>query len=72
MAVLNSGHMTRPTPEPAPASPNFHTTPAGGPMVTEYDLAHNRPHTRRIFSEIETHRPQNRDITTRPPGPDNQ
>ncbi|GBN85282.1 hypothetical protein AVEN_211006-1 [Araneus ventricosus] len=44
--------MTRTTPELAPPSPNFHATPAGGRLTTTYDLACNRPHTRRIFSGI--------------------
>ncbi|GBM52788.1 hypothetical protein AVEN_34201-1 [Araneus ventricosus] len=30
--------------------PNFHATPMGGRLTTTYDLACNRPHTRRIFS----------------------
>ncbi|GBO16696.1 hypothetical protein AVEN_210478-1 [Araneus ventricosus] len=42
--------MTRTTPELAPPSPNFHATPTGGRLTTTYDLACNRPHTRRIFS----------------------
>ncbi|GBM18164.1 hypothetical protein AVEN_151707-1 [Araneus ventricosus] len=33
-------------------SPNFHATPTGGRLATAYDLACNRPHTRRIFSGI--------------------
>ncbi|GBM39715.1 hypothetical protein AVEN_47520-1 [Araneus ventricosus] len=44
--------MTRTTPELAPPSPNFHATPTGGRLTTTYDLACNRPHTRRIFSGI--------------------
>ncbi|GBO13804.1 hypothetical protein AVEN_189792-1 [Araneus ventricosus] len=44
--------MTRTTPELAPPSPNFRATPAGGRLATTYDLACNRPHTRRIFSGI--------------------
>ncbi|GBN21612.1 hypothetical protein AVEN_254283-1 [Araneus ventricosus] len=44
--------MTRTTPELAPPSPNFRTTPTGGRLATTYDLACNRPHTRRIFSGI--------------------
>ncbi|GBM06323.1 hypothetical protein AVEN_121369-1 [Araneus ventricosus] len=34
------------------SSPSFHATPAGGRLATTYDLACNRPHTRRIFSAI--------------------
>ncbi|GBM34462.1 hypothetical protein AVEN_106705-1 [Araneus ventricosus] len=45
--ILNPGQMTRTTP-----SPNFHATPTGGRLATTYDLACNRPHTRRIFSGI--------------------
>ncbi|GBN32517.1 hypothetical protein AVEN_194315-1, partial [Araneus ventricosus] len=33
-------------------SPSFLATPAGGRLTTTYDLACNRPHTRRIFSGI--------------------
>ncbi|GBL84239.1 hypothetical protein AVEN_222471-1 [Araneus ventricosus] len=44
--------MTRTTPELAPPSPNFRATPTGGRLATTYDLACNRPHTRRIFSGI--------------------
>ncbi|GBM11222.1 hypothetical protein AVEN_267799-1 [Araneus ventricosus] len=44
--------MTRTTPELAPPSPNFHSTPTGGRLTTTYDLTCNRPHTRRIFSGI--------------------
>ncbi|GBN66931.1 hypothetical protein AVEN_61944-1 [Araneus ventricosus] len=44
--------MTRTTPELAPPSPNFRALPTGGCFVTTYDLACNRPHTRRIFSGI--------------------
>ncbi|GBM63961.1 hypothetical protein AVEN_17547-1 [Araneus ventricosus] len=44
--------MTRTTPELAPPSPNFHATPTGGRLTTTYDLACNRPHTRRIFNGI--------------------
>ncbi|GBL99460.1 hypothetical protein AVEN_30393-1 [Araneus ventricosus] len=43
--------MTRITPELAPPSPNFHVTPTGGQLATTYDLACNRPHTRRILME---------------------
>ncbi|GBN60308.1 hypothetical protein AVEN_139406-1, partial [Araneus ventricosus] len=44
--------MTRTAPELAPPSPNFRATPRGGRLATAYDLACNRPHTRRIFSGI--------------------
>ncbi|GBL84376.1 hypothetical protein AVEN_117150-1 [Araneus ventricosus] len=44
--------MTRTTPELAPPSANFRATPKGGRLATTYDLACNRPHTRRIFSGI--------------------
>ncbi|GBO03009.1 hypothetical protein AVEN_212525-1 [Araneus ventricosus] len=44
--------MTRTTPELAPPSPNFRATPTGGRLATTYDLACNRPHTRRICSGI--------------------
>ncbi|GBM68952.1 hypothetical protein AVEN_24358-1 [Araneus ventricosus] len=44
--------MTRTTPEMAPPSPNFRSTPTGGRLATTYDLACNRPDTRRIFSGI--------------------
>ncbi|GBN45112.1 hypothetical protein AVEN_160271-1 [Araneus ventricosus] len=33
-------------------SPNFHAKPTGGRLDTTYDLACNRPHSRRIFSRI--------------------
>ncbi|GBN65024.1 hypothetical protein AVEN_245400-1, partial [Araneus ventricosus] len=33
-------------------SPKFSTTPLGGHLATEYDLARSRPHTWRIFSRI--------------------
>ncbi|GBN85592.1 hypothetical protein AVEN_217708-1 [Araneus ventricosus] len=65
--------MTRTTPELAPPSPNFRATPTGGRLATTYDLACNRPHTRRIFSGIgfRTCDPpvRGRDLTTRPPRP---
>ncbi|GBN64814.1 hypothetical protein AVEN_254533-1 [Araneus ventricosus] len=48
--ILNRGQMTRTTPELA--LPNFLATPTGGRLATTYDLACNRPHTRRIFSGI--------------------
>ncbi|GBN11624.1 hypothetical protein AVEN_47794-1 [Araneus ventricosus] len=47
-------------------SPNFRATPAGGDLVTTYDLACNKLHTRRIFSGIGS---RGRDLTTRPPLP---
>ncbi|GBN12572.1 hypothetical protein AVEN_21969-1 [Araneus ventricosus] len=34
------------------SSPNFHATPTRGRLAPTYDLACNRPHTRRIFSGI--------------------
>ncbi|GBL89504.1 hypothetical protein AVEN_105750-1, partial [Araneus ventricosus] len=40
------------TPELPPPSPNFHATPTARRLPTTYDLACNRPHTRRIFSGI--------------------
>ncbi|GBM64625.1 hypothetical protein AVEN_28226-1 [Araneus ventricosus] len=52
LVILNCGQMTRTTPELAPPSPNFRATPTGGRLATTYDLACNRPHTRRIFSGI--------------------
>ncbi|GBL81818.1 hypothetical protein AVEN_93563-1 [Araneus ventricosus] len=42
--------MTRTTPEMAPSSLNFRTTPVGGRLIPTYDLAGNRPNTRDIFS----------------------
>ncbi|GBN10042.1 hypothetical protein AVEN_113208-1 [Araneus ventricosus] len=42
--ILNRCQMTRTTPDLAPPPPNF--------RATTYDLACNRPHTRRIFSGI--------------------
>ncbi|GBO30893.1 hypothetical protein AVEN_259626-1 [Araneus ventricosus] len=44
--------MTRTTPVLATPSPSFRATPKGGRLTTTYDLAHNRPHTRRIFNGI--------------------
>ncbi|GBM99096.1 hypothetical protein AVEN_138935-1 [Araneus ventricosus] len=44
--------MTRTTPGLELPSPSFHTTPTGGRLATTYDLACNRPNTRRIFSGI--------------------
>ncbi|GBL78136.1 hypothetical protein AVEN_143420-1 [Araneus ventricosus] len=65
--------MTRTTPELAVSSPNFHATLTGERLATTYDLACNRPHTRRIFSgsRFRTWNPpaQSRDLTTRPPRP---
>ncbi|GBO12022.1 hypothetical protein AVEN_63619-1 [Araneus ventricosus] len=43
--------MTRTTPS-WHTSPDFRATPTGGRLATTYDLACNRPHTRRIFSGI--------------------
>ncbi|GBM45108.1 hypothetical protein AVEN_251836-1 [Araneus ventricosus] len=34
------------------SSPNFRAIPVEGCLATTYDLACNRPHTRRIFSGI--------------------
>ncbi|GBO06676.1 hypothetical protein AVEN_79355-1 [Araneus ventricosus] len=34
------------------SSPSFHATLTGGRLASTYDLACNRPHTRRIFSGI--------------------
>ncbi|GBN99695.1 hypothetical protein AVEN_194701-1 [Araneus ventricosus] len=48
----------------------FYATPTAGRLTTTYDLTCNKPHTRRIFSG--TLRPQSRDLTTRPPLPDNE
>ncbi|GBM55449.1 hypothetical protein AVEN_187555-1 [Araneus ventricosus] len=63
--------MTRTTPELAPSSPNFRATSTGGRLATMYYLACNKPHTRRIFSEIGFQtcdpRSRGRDLTTRPP-----
>ncbi|GBM24711.1 hypothetical protein AVEN_46204-1 [Araneus ventricosus] len=65
--------MTRTTPELVPSSPNFRATPTGGLLATAYDLACNRPHTRRILSGIRfepaTLRSRGRRLTTRPPRP---
>ncbi|GBL62549.1 hypothetical protein AVEN_8142-1, partial [Araneus ventricosus] len=52
LVILNHGQMTRTTPELTNPSPNFHEAPTGGRLATAYDLARNRPHTRRIFSGI--------------------
>ncbi|GBL72727.1 hypothetical protein AVEN_145677-1 [Araneus ventricosus] len=52
LSFWDHGQMTRATPELPPHSRSFHTTPAGGSWSTAYDLDCNRPHTRRIFSEI--------------------
>ncbi|GBM12090.1 hypothetical protein AVEN_245486-1 [Araneus ventricosus] len=43
--------MTRTTPD-GTTSPSFHAARAGRRLATTYDLACNRPHTRRIFSGI--------------------
>ncbi|GBN59348.1 hypothetical protein AVEN_101239-1 [Araneus ventricosus] len=59
--------MTRTTPELAPPSPNFRATPTGGHLATKYDLACNRPHTRRIFSGI-GFRPSGPEVETLPLG----
>ncbi|GBO12544.1 hypothetical protein AVEN_131854-1 [Araneus ventricosus] len=59
--------MTRTTPELAPPSPNFRATPVGGRLATTYDLACNRPHTRRIFSGI-GFRPCGPEVETLPLG----
>ncbi|GBN95964.1 hypothetical protein AVEN_235199-1 [Araneus ventricosus] len=40
------------TPGLAAPSPGCRAAPAGGRLTTTYDLACNRPHTRRFFSEI--------------------
>ncbi|GBN76281.1 hypothetical protein AVEN_134309-1 [Araneus ventricosus] len=58
--------MTRTTPELERPSPNFRATPAGGHLVTMYDLACSKLHTRRIFSGIGS---RGRDLTTKPPLP---
>ncbi|GBM43722.1 hypothetical protein AVEN_60524-1 [Araneus ventricosus] len=42
--------MTRTTPELAPLSKSLHATPPESVWPLAYDLACNRPHTRRIFS----------------------
>ncbi|GBM87833.1 hypothetical protein AVEN_27058-1 [Araneus ventricosus] len=44
--------MTRTTPGLALPSPNFRATPMGGHLAIPYDLACNRSHTLRNFSEI--------------------
>ncbi|GBL76111.1 hypothetical protein AVEN_234407-1 [Araneus ventricosus] len=45
--------MTRMTSALPPPSPNFHAAPRViGRLATTYDLAYNKPHTRRIFSGI--------------------
>ncbi|GBL72050.1 hypothetical protein AVEN_115071-1 [Araneus ventricosus] len=51
-SILNRGQMRRTKPELAPPFPNFRAAPAGGRLATTYDLACNRPHTRRIFVVI--------------------
>ncbi|GBM34710.1 hypothetical protein AVEN_191857-1 [Araneus ventricosus] len=58
--------MTRTTPELAPPSPNFRATPAGGRLATTYDLACNRPHTRRIFSGIRVNLTKNKQNVLHP------
>ncbi|GBM28178.1 hypothetical protein AVEN_172671-1 [Araneus ventricosus] len=50
LVILNRSQMMRTTPELAPPSPSFHTTPTGGRLATTYDLACNRSHTRRFFN----------------------
>ncbi|GBN31563.1 hypothetical protein AVEN_100075-1 [Araneus ventricosus] len=65
LVILNHGQRT--TPELELSSPNFHATPAGGRLATAYDLACNRPHTRRIFSGIGFRTWSPRDPTIRPP-----
>ncbi|GBN14158.1 hypothetical protein AVEN_137125-1 [Araneus ventricosus] len=51
-------------------SPRFHATPTGGHLSTTYDLMHNRPHTRRIFSGIGFRTwNRSRDLTARPRRP---
>ncbi|GBM85873.1 hypothetical protein AVEN_89746-1 [Araneus ventricosus] len=60
--------MTRTTHESALLSPNFRATPMGRRLATTYDLAFNRPHTRRIFGRIGF---RFRGLTTRPPRPPN-
>ncbi|GBL97278.1 hypothetical protein AVEN_274625-1, partial [Araneus ventricosus] len=52
LVILNRGQMTRTTPELAPPSQSFRATPTGGRLATAYDLACNRPHTRRIFGGV--------------------
>ncbi|GBN30892.1 hypothetical protein AVEN_239465-1 [Araneus ventricosus] len=67
LVILNSGQMTRTTPELAP-SRNFYATPTCGRLDTTYDLTCNMPHTRRIFSGIGCRTGvESRDLTTRPP-----
>ncbi|GBL84706.1 hypothetical protein AVEN_191151-1 [Araneus ventricosus] len=55
-------------------STSFHATPTGGRLVTTYDIACSRPHTRRIFSEIGFRAwsplAHSRDPTTRPLRPE--
>ncbi|GBN86486.1 hypothetical protein AVEN_78580-1 [Araneus ventricosus] len=50
-------------PERAPSSPSFRATPAGGPLATAYDLACQRPHTRR--NRVSTLRSRGQDLATR-------
>ncbi|GBO20518.1 hypothetical protein AVEN_91627-1 [Araneus ventricosus] len=52
LVILNRGQMTRMTSGLAPPSPSFRVTLTGRRLVTMYDLARSRPHTRRIFSGI--------------------
>ncbi|GBN84162.1 hypothetical protein AVEN_156117-1 [Araneus ventricosus] len=44
--------MTRMTPELVLPSPSFHATRTEGRLAATYNLACNKPHTRRIFSGI--------------------
>ncbi|GFT06470.1 uncharacterized protein TNCV_3356031 [Trichonephila clavipes] len=47
--ILNHGQVTRTTPELAPPSPNYHTTPTGGRLSNERFNVHRCP-TQRDFS----------------------
>ncbi|GFX39131.1 uncharacterized protein TNCV_359451 [Trichonephila clavipes] len=47
--ILNHGQVTWTTPELAPPSPNYHTTPTGGRFSSRQINVHRCP-TRRVFS----------------------
>ncbi|GBM33086.1 hypothetical protein AVEN_9630-1 [Araneus ventricosus] len=72
LVIFNLGQITRKTPQLAPPSPNFLTTPVGGRLAC--DLTCNKFNTRQIFNGIEFRAwnpaAQGREFTTRPPRPD--
>ncbi|GBM22442.1 hypothetical protein AVEN_221507-1 [Araneus ventricosus] len=72
LIIWNRGQITKTTPEPAPPSSDFRTTPAGGRLTRDVRLNVDHAHIHSGFSiepsfEPGILRPRNRNFIIRPP-----